>query len=253
MTRRRAAPARESPTAAPADRRVSRRDRQHAPRRALPIRPRRRADPRQARVVQPRRQRQGPDRARDDRGRRAPRAAPAGRHDRRADVGQHRRRARDGRRGARLPLRHRHARGIRPGQGEAAWRGSAPRSCARPPTRYDRRGRASPRRSPPRLPAPSSPTSSHNPVNPAGPLRDDRARDRPRVGGPIDAWVAGVGTTGTFVGVARYPARARPGLLRVAVEPQGSILGGGAPGPHEVEGIGLSIWPESSTGRSSTR
>src|SRR5262249_10097147 len=31
---------------------------------------------------------------------------------------------------------------------------------------------------------------------------------------------------------------------RVAVEPHGSILGGGAPGPHEVEGIGLSqIWP----------
>jgi len=30
----------------------------------------------------------------------------------------------------------------------------------------------------------------------------------------------------------------------VAVEPQGSILGGGAPGPHDVEGIGLSrIWP----------
>ena len=35
-----------------------------------------------------------------------------------------------------------------------------------------------------------------------------------------------------------------PRLLRVAVEPQGSILGGGAPGPHDVEGIGLSkIWP----------
>ena len=43
----------------------------------------------------------------------------------------------------------------------------------------------------------------------------------------MDAFVAGVGTTGTFMGVARYLTE-RPGdLLRVAVEPQGSILAGG--------------------------
>ena len=34
-----------------------------------------------------------------------------------------------------------------------------------------------------------------------------------------------------------------PRVLRVAAEPQGSILGGGEQGPHEVEGIGLSFYP----------
>ena len=33
-------------------------------------------------------------------------------------------------------------------------------------------------------------------------------------------------------------------MLRVAVEPQGSILGGGPAGDHRVEGIGLSFLPE---------
>ena len=53
-----------------------------------------------------------------------------------------------------------------------------------------------------------------------------------------------MGTTGTFTGVARYLTERQPGLLRVAVEPVGSILGGGEAGPHAVEGIGLSqLWP----------
>ena len=61
---------------------------------------------------------------------------------------------------------------------------------------------------------------------------------------PIDAFAAGVGTTGTFIGVARYLRTRYPGMWRAAVEPQGSILGGGEPGPHRVEGIGLSFFPE---------
>jgi cysteine synthase len=54
----------------------------------------------------------------------------------------------------------------------------------------------------------------------------------------------GVGTSGTFMGVASYLRQSNPQLRRVAVEPQGSILGGGERGPHEVEGIGLSFFPE---------
>jgi len=63
-------------------------------------------------------------------------------------------------------------------------------------------------------------------------------------GGRVDAWVSGVGTTGTFTGVARLLRERNPELLRVAVEPQGSILGGGENGPHAVEGVGLSFFPE---------
>ncbi len=88
------------------------------------------------------------------------------------------------------------------------------------------------------------PDQFHNPINPQTHYDTTGPEIAAEVVGPIDAWVAGVGTTGTFTGVARYLSERNPGLLRVAVEPQGSILGGGAPGPHEVEGIGLSkIWP----------
>ena len=88
------------------------------------------------------------------------------------------------------------------------------------------------------------PNQFYNPVNPQTHYETTGPEIAAQIGGPIDAWVAGVGTTGTFIGVARYLTEVNPGLLRVAVEPQGSILGGGAPGPHDVEGIGLSkIWP----------
>ena len=88
------------------------------------------------------------------------------------------------------------------------------------------------------------PNQFSNPVNPrthyetTGP---EIARD---LGEPIHAFVAGVGTTGTFTGVARYLCERNPGLFRVAAEPQGSILGGGPRGSHAVEGIGLSFFPE---------
>jgi cysteine synthase A len=62
-------------------------------------------------------------------------------------------------------------------------------------------------------------------------------------GGRVDAWVAGVGTTGTFTGVSRFLRERNPDVVRVAVEPQGSILGGGERGPHAVEGVGLSFFP----------
>jgi cysteine synthase len=88
------------------------------------------------------------------------------------------------------------------------------------------------------------PDQFHNAVNPSTHERTTGPEIAAAVDGPIHAWIAGVGTTGTFVGVSRFLGARHPGLLRVAVEPQGSILGGGPPGPHEVEGIGLSrIWP----------
>jgi cysteine synthase A len=61
--------------------------------------------------------------------------------------------------------------------------------------------------------------------------------------GRVDAFVAGVGTGGTFSGVARFLKEQNPNILTVAVETQGSILGGGEPGPHKVEGIGVSFIP----------
>jgi cysteine synthase len=62
--------------------------------------------------------------------------------------------------------------------------------------------------------------------------------------GRLDAILIGAGTSGTFVGVARYLAERLADLLKIVVEPQGSIFGGGAAGPHKVEGIGNSFFPE---------
>ncbi len=57
--------------------------------------------------------------------------------------------------------------------------------------------------------------------------------------GRVDGFVAGVGTGGTFSGVARFLKEKNPAVVTVAVETQGSILQGGAPGKHRVEGIGV--------------
>lgn len=66
--------------------------------------------------------------------------------------------------------------------------------------------------------------------------------------GQIDAVVLGVGTGGTFSGVARYVKERLPRALAVAVETEGSVLGGGKAGRHKVEGIGSSFIPKTYDG-----
>jgi cysteine synthase A len=61
--------------------------------------------------------------------------------------------------------------------------------------------------------------------------------------GRVDAFVCGIGTGGTFSGVARFLKELDPAILTVAVEPQGSVLQGGEPAHHKVEGIGVSFIP----------
>jgi len=87
------------------------------------------------------------------------------------------------------------------------------------------------------------PNQFANPINPLTHYETTAREMWAELGESIDAFVAGVGTTGTFTGIARFLRERLPRCLRVAAEPQGSILGGGEPGPHEVEGIGLSFFP----------
>lgn len=82
-----------------------------------------------------------------------------------------------------------------------------------------------------------------NPANPDFHEQTTAVEIWEQTGTQVDAWVSGVGSAGTFTGVARFLKRQRPGTLCVAVEPQGSILQGGEPGPHKVEGIGVSFIP----------
>jgi len=66
--------------------------------------------------------------------------------------------------------------------------------------------------------------------------------------GRIGAVVLGAGTGGTFTGVARYIKERIPSALAIAVEPQGSILGGGPKGEYKIEGIGASFIPKTFDG-----
>jgi cysteine synthase A len=61
--------------------------------------------------------------------------------------------------------------------------------------------------------------------------------------GRIDAITIGCGTAGTFTGVSRFLKERLQHVHSVAVETQGSILGGGKPAPHKVEGIGNTFIP----------
>ncbi|MBS1804712.1 MAG: cysteine synthase A [Acidobacteria bacterium] len=62
--------------------------------------------------------------------------------------------------------------------------------------------------------------------------------------GRVDGFVGGVGTGGTFSGIAQFLKEKNPSVVTVAVETQGSILQGGPPGKHRVEGIGVSFIPD---------
>ena len=62
--------------------------------------------------------------------------------------------------------------------------------------------------------------------------------------GRIDAVVIGVGTGGTFTGIARYMKEHLQNVHCVAVETEGSVLQGGPAGKHKVEGIGASFMPK---------
>ena len=83
-----------------------------------------------------------------------------------------------------------------------------------------------------------------NPANPEYHYQTTAEEIFEQMEGRLDAVVIGSGTAGTFTGVSRFMKKKLPHVLTVAVETQGSVLGGGAPGKHKVEGIGASFVPK---------
>jgi cysteine synthase A len=66
-----------------------------------------------------------------------------------------------------------------------------------------------------------------------------------QMNGQIDAFVAGVGTGGTLIGVAKALKKINPKVKIIAVEPAESpVISGGNSGMHRIEGIGVGIVPE---------
>src|SRR6202521_5987952 len=69
-----------------------------------------------------------------------------------------------------------------------------------------------------------------NPANPEYHYETTAAEIFEQMEGRVDAVVLGSGTAGTFTGIARYFKKHLSKVLAVAVETQGSVLGGGLPG-----------------------
>jgi len=82
-----------------------------------------------------------------------------------------------------------------------------------------------------------------NPANPDFHEQTTAVEIWEQMEGRVDAWISGIGSAGTFTGVSRFLKRQSAKILCVAVEPQGSVLQGGEPGKHLVEGIGVSFIP----------
>jgi cysteine synthase A len=62
--------------------------------------------------------------------------------------------------------------------------------------------------------------------------------------GKIDAFVHGVGSAASSRGVATVLKRYKPSVKIVVVEPaESSVLLGGQPGPHNIEGVGIGYIP----------
>lgn len=83
-----------------------------------------------------------------------------------------------------------------------------------------------------------------NPANPDYHYETTAKEMFEQLEGLADAVVIGSGTAGTFTGIARFFKERLPKVHTVVVETQGSVLGGGQPGPHKVEGIGSSFIPK---------
>ena len=83
-----------------------------------------------------------------------------------------------------------------------------------------------------------------NPANPDAHARTTAEEIWEDCDGDVDAIVTGVGTGGTISGVARVLKARNPNFVAIAIEPAtSSVIGGGAAGPHRIQGIGAGFVP----------
>lgn len=87
------------------------------------------------------------------------------------------------------------------------------------------------------------PQQFENPANPKIHYETTGPEIWEQMQGKVDVFVAGAGSSGTFMGVARYLKEKNPQIRTVIVEPVGSIINGGEAGPHKTEGIGMEFFP----------
>lgn len=88
------------------------------------------------------------------------------------------------------------------------------------------------------------PSQFENPANPQA-HRETTAKEIMNDLDKVDALVIGVGTGGTLTGTGEVLKDKFPELTIYAVEPENSsVISGGSPGPHKIQGIGAGFIPE---------
>lgn len=87
------------------------------------------------------------------------------------------------------------------------------------------------------------PQQFDNPANPQVHFETTGPEIWEQMDGKVDVLIAGAGSSGTFMGVSKYLKGKNPSLRSIIVEPEGSIINGGKPGPHKTEGIGMEFFP----------